>query len=236
LETGLERTGADQSTPDPGAADPSPRARIRDAALRQFAAHGFKGATIRGIAREAGVSPGLVQHHFPSKQALRDECDAHVFAVLRDIEDRGVLGGALADGAFMADTHQAVTLLGPYVAMALVSDAPTASGWFDALAELYRGMLTGGERGPALPENEDREAIIAVYTAMELGLAIFADQLYRRLGADERDPSAVARLGRARLFIKAERLIDEELETRTRAAFDQYEQQHEQMPRDRGDR
>ncbi|MQA88118.1 MAG: TetR family transcriptional regulator [Streptosporangiales bacterium] len=54
-------------------ATPGPRTRIRDAAPRQFAAHGFKGATGRCIAHETGVSPGLVQHHFPSRQALRDE-------------------------------------------------------------------------------------------------------------------------------------------------------------------
>ncbi|MQA85045.1 MAG: TetR family transcriptional regulator [Streptosporangiales bacterium] len=219
MEVGVRETGADQRWTDPG-----PRARIRDAALRQFAAHGFKGATVRGIAQQAGVSPGLVQHHFPSKQALRDECDAYVFAVLRDVKDRGIGSGAVTDGAFMADTHQAVTPLVPYIAMAMVSDAPTASRWFDDLAALYRGVLTSGELGPALPESEDVPAIVAVHTAMQLGLAILARHVYRRLGTDERDPSTVARIGRARLFLAAERLIDEELEARIGAGLDRYEQ------------
>ncbi|MFC7734043.1 TetR/AcrR family transcriptional regulator [Actinomadura keratinilytica] len=38
--------------------DLTARARIRDAALREFAEHGVSGATIRGIAKAAGVSPG----------------------------------------------------------------------------------------------------------------------------------------------------------------------------------
>jgi hypothetical protein len=107
--------------------------------------------------------------------------------------------------------------------MSLVSDAPTASRWFDELAELYHGVLTGGELGVAVPEGEDVQAIVAVYTAMELGLAILARQVYRRLGTDERDPVATARIGQARLFLAAERLIGEELEAGIREGLDQYQ-------------
>lgn len=193
--------------------DPGPRARIRDAALRQFASHGFKGATVRGIAQDAGVSPGLVQHHFPSKQALREACDAYGLAVLRDVWT----GGALRDGGFLDEVDQTLGLLGPYVAMALVSDASTASSWFDELAELYQEILTSGAMGPALPEGADVQAIVAVHTAMELGIAVFAKHVYRRLGTGEPDRSTAARLGRAKLFLATERLIDEDLETGIRA-------------------
>lgn len=40
------------------------------AARNQFAAHGFRGATIRGIAAEAGVNPALVHHFFGSKDQV----------------------------------------------------------------------------------------------------------------------------------------------------------------------
>src|SRR5712671_6454217 len=46
-------------------------ARIRDAALQEFATRGVAATSIRDIARAAGVSPGLVQHHFRSKAGLR---------------------------------------------------------------------------------------------------------------------------------------------------------------------
>ena len=48
-------------------ADLLPRARIRLAALELFGAQGFDKTTIRQIATRAGVSPGLVIHHFGSK-------------------------------------------------------------------------------------------------------------------------------------------------------------------------
>lgn len=213
----------EQQTATQAPAEQESRTRIRDAALQQFAAHGFKGATVRGIARQAGVSPGRVQHHFPSKEAMREECDAYVLTFLRTAMGQGVAAGAVADAGFVADTHRTVALLVPYMAMSLVSDAPSAPRWFEELAELYRERLTGGTLGVALPHDEDVQAIVAVHTAMELGLAVFARHIYRRLGADEQDPAATARIGRARLFLAAERLISEELEAAVREGLDQYE-------------
>ena len=44
--------------------------RILDAARVEFGASGENGATIRGIAKRAGVDPSLVLQHYGSKQAL----------------------------------------------------------------------------------------------------------------------------------------------------------------------
>ncbi|MCR1785778.1 TetR family transcriptional regulator [Nocardioides carbamazepini] len=46
------------------------RAAIEDAARTLFAERGFDGASVRGIAAEAGVDPALVIRHFGSKEAL----------------------------------------------------------------------------------------------------------------------------------------------------------------------
>jgi AcrR family transcriptional regulator len=46
------------------------REDILAAARNQFAARGFGGATIRGIAAEAGVNPALVHHFFGSKDQV----------------------------------------------------------------------------------------------------------------------------------------------------------------------
>lgn len=46
------------------------REAILDAAREQFAAQGFEGATMRAIARAAGVDPALVSYYFGSKSGL----------------------------------------------------------------------------------------------------------------------------------------------------------------------
>ena len=76
--------------------DLTARARIRDAAIRRFGADGF-GASVRAIAAEAGVSPGLVIHHFGSKDALRASCDEHVLRVIREAETDAFTQSAPAD-------------------------------------------------------------------------------------------------------------------------------------------
>ncbi|KRB43743.1 MULTISPECIES: TetR family transcriptional regulator [unclassified Terrabacter] len=52
----------------PGGVDT--RAAIVDAARKSFAAKGYDKASMRGIAREAGVDPALVHHYFEGKAAL----------------------------------------------------------------------------------------------------------------------------------------------------------------------
>ena len=65
--------------------DLTARARIREAALKHFAEEGYERATIRGIAQTAGVSPGLLRHHYGSKEALRTACDDYVFEILHRV-------------------------------------------------------------------------------------------------------------------------------------------------------
>ncbi len=76
---------ADPSTND----DLTARARIRDAAIACFAAVGFD-ATVRQIAARAGVSAGLITHHFGSKDALRSACDAEVLAKILALKEDGI--------------------------------------------------------------------------------------------------------------------------------------------------
>ena len=62
---------------------------IREVAMRLFADRGAAAVTVREIAAAAGVSPGLVMHHYGSKDGLRDAVDR------RAATDRGALVGEL---------------------------------------------------------------------------------------------------------------------------------------------
>jgi TetR/AcrR family transcriptional regulator, regulator of cefoperazone and chloramphenicol sensitivity len=50
--------------------DLTAKARIRDRAMELFAAQGVAATSLRSVAKAAGVSPGLVVHHFGSKEGL----------------------------------------------------------------------------------------------------------------------------------------------------------------------
>lgn len=51
--------------------------RIRDAAVIRFGTDGFS-VGLRAIAADAGVTAGLIIHHFGSKDGLRSACDEHI--------------------------------------------------------------------------------------------------------------------------------------------------------------
>ncbi|MEU4317981.1 TetR family transcriptional regulator [Nocardia fluminea] len=70
-------------------ADLTTAARIRDAAIELFGEQGF-GVGVRAIAAAAGVSPGLVNHHFGSKDGLRAVCDDRVLEIIRDEKLRAI--------------------------------------------------------------------------------------------------------------------------------------------------
>src|SRR3954454_11107663 len=76
--------------------DRTARARIRDAAVRTFGTAGFD-ASVRSVAAEAGVSPGLVLHHFGSKDGLRAACDDHVLRLIREEEADAFVAGSPGD-------------------------------------------------------------------------------------------------------------------------------------------
>ncbi|MGW6729546.1 TetR/AcrR family transcriptional regulator [Nocardia sp. NPDC055029] len=50
----------------------SRRATISDAVMRLLARDGLEAISLRHVAAEAGVSPGQVQHYFPSKDAMME--------------------------------------------------------------------------------------------------------------------------------------------------------------------
>jgi AcrR family transcriptional regulator len=56
--------------------------RIRNAAMESVAANGSAATTMRGVAAAAGVSLGLVQHHFESKAGLFKAVDDYVLGLL----------------------------------------------------------------------------------------------------------------------------------------------------------
>ncbi|CAN5912912.1 TetR/AcrR family transcriptional regulator [soil metagenome] len=68
------------------------RSQILEAAFEEFAAKGFKGATIKSIAAEAGLqSPALIYHYFPDKDALFREVMESYIPVVHAVIDPGQL-------------------------------------------------------------------------------------------------------------------------------------------------
>ncbi|MCE7003226.1 TetR/AcrR family transcriptional regulator [Kibdelosporangium philippinense] len=144
------------------------RARIGNAALAQFSQHGYAGTSLRMVAEAAGVSVGLVQHHFGTKADLRAACDAYVTEYFQ-----------ASSGDFLAEAYRVGPQVLDYLARILVEGSPGAASLFDNLVAQHL---------KAAPSQEDR-TVAAVLTAMKLGIPLLRDHLARvlRIGdAEER--------------------------------------------------
>lgn len=112
-------------------------ARIRDAAIGVFGRLGFEAASVREIAREAGVSPALVIHHYGSKEKLREACDDYLMAE----------GFRIGDEVDLTDEPQVAAMIASY---------PPNHPW---LVYISRLVLDGGQAGAALWDRLEREAV-----------------------------------------------------------------------------
>lgn len=185
--------------------DLTARARIRDAALRHFGEHGFDRATIRGIAETAGVSSGLVRHHFGSKDALRDACDAYLAKVLHGINDDVRADSSPGDVNYVAVAGAAFGPYQRYVARSLVEGR--AAPLFDKLAELGAQWLVEADKKRPDPPEVSREQRATVSAAMALSIAVLHEHVSRGLGVDVFSPRGEDVLARVLLDLYSHPLL-----------------------------
>jgi AcrR family transcriptional regulator len=187
------------------------RARIRDAALEEFAAHGVRGATIRGIAARAGVSPALVQHHFGTKDRLRRACDAHVLGYIRREASAALHEDALNDPGYLREALRTAPRVQRYLARALVDDSPDAAALFDDLVALTAQNLADPPDATSTPYER-----ALVLTAMRLGVIVLHQHMSRGLGDDVFGTASSTRVGRASLDLLNPALLPAELTEQAR--------------------
>lgn len=122
--------------------DRTPRARIRDAAIRRFAQDGM-GATLRSIAGDAGVSPALILHHFGSRDGLRAACDDYVHQeIIRAKSSVLTPGGG---------------------GVSLLTELAAVEGYAELTCYVLRGLQAGGATATELMEGmvQDTQAFLA---------------------------------------------------------------------------
>ncbi len=194
------RSASPVATPPRGAKAPddrTARARIRDAAIASFANHGIRGTTARRVAAEAGVSPGLVIHHFGSMEGLRAACDDHVAAVIRQHELETLAAGPTVDVLAALRDPKLGSLAG-YLARVLVDDSPAVARLVDDLVADAEGYLEEGVAAGTLRPTSDARGRAVVLTTWSLGALVLHRHVERLLGVDltapdvGRDPAFTA--------------------------------------------
>ena len=194
--------------------DLTARARIREAALEHFAEEGYERATIRRIAQTAGVSPGLLRHHYGSKDALRHACDDHVSEVLHRFNAQ-----ILEDPSRSAVGRQTSQRIGRYVTRALADGSASVNVVFDEMVTMTEQWLARSDKARSDAPTIDRRIRAALVTAMKVGIPLLHDHVSRVLGTDMFEPEGDRLVALALIDIYSHRLLDEKDASIAKARF-----------------
>ena len=184
--------------------DLTARARIRDAAIKLFGERGIEGASIRDIAAEAGVSSGLVRHHFGSKEALRETCDKYAKERMVQIGSELTRDGDLT-GLDPLVLHPLAFPLQLYLVRSMMDGSETATALFLEGVEAVEEWTTSFGIDP-----KDRRGYAAALAAIKLSVFVFREQVSKALGEDITTPAGYNRIGQALMEVFTIPLLTQE--------------------------
>lgn len=163
-------------------------ARIRDAAIDLFGRDGFR-VSVRAIAAAAGVSPGLVIHHFGSKDNLHRACDDHIAETIRAAKSESIQTSDPATWlAQMAEIEQYAPMMA-YLVRSLQSGGELAKTLWHTMIDNTGQYIEDGVRAGTIKPSVDPKAR-ARFLGMAGGGAFL---LYLQLHPDPSDLRAVLR-------------------------------------------
>ncbi|GAB2725195.1 TetR family transcriptional regulator [Nocardia thraciensis] len=165
------------AVPEGSAQDLSTRARIRDAAIVAFGDEGF-GVGVRAIAKAAGVSPGLVNHHFGSKDGLRKACDEHVRTIIRTAKTEYIREpSGYATLQALTEIEEFAPYVG-YLMRTFQAGGPLLATWFDQMVEDIESYLAIGIEAGTIRPPRDPKAMARFLATQNGGGFFFYLQLH----------------------------------------------------------
>jgi AcrR family transcriptional regulator len=180
-------------------------ARIRNSALEGFARDGVAATSIRDVAKAAGVSAGLVQHHFKTKADLERAVNKYVVQVATEAYESyekatatattGELMEAMGDRIteFVRDNRSALL----YVIRSAAQGEEAGMRIFDALLALINTQVERLAGEGTLRDGVDRLWMGLHVVIFNLGTVLLEPAINRHLAEPLREPRQLERWNRA---------------------------------------
>ncbi|MGW4720836.1 TetR family transcriptional regulator, partial [Nocardia sp. NPDC004260] len=152
-------------------------ARIRDTAIEVFGEHGFQ-VGVRKIAAAAGVSAGLVNHHFGSKDGLRAACDDRVLQLIRDEKVKAITASSMKAG--MLDALAEIESYAPlvaYMVRSLQAGGPMAESLFEHMAADAEGYFEKAVEAGGIKPSRDPAARARYLMMLNVGATMLYMQM-----------------------------------------------------------
>lgn len=156
--------------------------------MRLFADRGAAAVTVREIAAAAGVSPGLVIHHYGSKEGLKNAVDRRAVAffeeMLAELAQVGEEGGSASLVELFATRLEDEPVMLEYVRRLLLDGGEAADALFAKLFDATAaGMASLVDSGVVRPAQHERIRT-AFLLSNDLSLVLLRRQIARVTGTD----------------------------------------------------
>jgi AcrR family transcriptional regulator len=187
--------------------DLTARALIRNAALRLFAELGPDRVSLRRIAAEAGVSHGLVVHHFGSKEGLRTVVDTYVVDLFDElVAEMAGTAGAEGSDPFTAQARESLVAslmerlpqdspIPAYLRRVLLDGGEAGQVLFGRLYAMTRGALEVMAQNGYADRGKDPNVRAAFLLANDLAMLLLRDQIALATGLDPLSPEGISSWG-----------------------------------------
>lgn len=169
------------------------KTRLIKVAMAMFAERGFDGVTVRDISAEAGVSVGLINHHFGSKEGLREAVDVYFISQFEEVvteqrprpeetKSRGL--DAIVDwtedwiGRHIGDWDVSKA----YMRRALLDGSEWGESLFFRFYQVVRTTVDRADADGRLREDVDRLWLPLLIMYMELGTLLLEPYVEKVLG------------------------------------------------------
>jgi len=169
--------------------DKGGRQRLIDAALKLFGEKGFDAVRARDVAAEAGVSHGLIRHHFSSMDGLRKAVDQSIGARFQHLLDQVPMGNpdellgelmAAAEATYMDPV--AAEQWWTYLRRSFLENSDASQELFDALADYYDEAMVRWGASDRIRDDMDPTWQALFHLFLDMGTMTIAPFVKRRYG------------------------------------------------------
>ena len=188
---------------DPRAA--TGRDRLLLVAMHLFAEKGFDGVTVRDISSAADVSVGLINHHFRSKDGLRQAVDDYFIQRTAAAIDRAIDVSHDLNPELMADFQRNWIVkykdewpeFVAYFRRAIVEANPWGETLFRRYHESIRRVIDRLDAAGKIKSDADRFWIPLIYMFVIMGPLVLDPFIKNMFGRSAYDPEMWARFSKA---------------------------------------
>lgn len=203
----MARRATEQTPAEPGAEQGNGKLRLIKVAMRLFADRGFDGITVRDLSAAAEVSVGLINHHFGSKEGLREAVDRYFIQQFEEVlsEPRAVPQDISNGLDFAVETTEAWInrhiadwdLTKAYMRRALLEGSDWGANLFERFYQVVRTSIDRMDAQGQIRGDVDRLWLPLLVMYMELGTLLLEPFVERVLGKSGFDRALWKRRHRA---------------------------------------